>query len=157
MDATRIDDPIFIGGVPRSGTTLLRVILDRLGARDAIRLDEVLATAPLEQGLAELIGYLERRSGEVLEPVDAEALDGDALGTLRTQAATFGSNMSIVQARQEFTKNTINVLQIGADNLTLADTNEESANMLALQTRQQLSTVALSLASQADQAVLRLF
>ncbi len=80
-----------------------------------------------------------------------------ALSELRTQAAAFGSNMSIVQARQEFTKNTINVLQIGADNLTLADTNEESANMLALQTRQQLSTVALSLASQADQAVLRLF
>ncbi|MCC6946267.1 MAG: hypothetical protein IT539_00735 [Bradyrhizobiaceae bacterium] len=81
----------------------------------------------------------------------------DALSTLRTQAATFGSNLSIVQARQEFTKNTINVLQVGADNLTLADTNEESANMLALQTRQQLSTVALSLAAQADQSVLRLF
>ena len=44
-----------------------------------------------------------------------------------------------------------------ADNLVLADTNEEGANMLALQTRQQLSTTALSLASQADQAVLSLF
>ena len=41
--------------------------------------------------------------------------------------------------------------------LTLADTNEESASLLALQTRQQLSTTALSLASQADQNVLRLF
>lgn len=77
--------------------------------------------------------------------------------TLRAQASKFGSNMSIVQARQDFTKNMINVLQIGADNLTLADTNEEGANMLALQTRQQLSTVALSLAAQADQNVLRLF
>src|SRR5690606_28608634 len=66
-----------------------------------------------------------------------------ALRTLRTPAATFGSNMSIVQASQQFTKNTINVHKIGADNLTLADTNEKSANMLALQTRQQLSTVAL--------------
>ena len=79
------------------------------------------------------------------------------LGWLRTQAATFGSNLTVVQARQDFTKNLINALQVGADNLVLADVNEESANMLALQTRQQLSTVALSLASQADQAVLRLF
>ena len=51
----------------------------------------------------------------------------------------------------------INTLQTGADNLVLADTNEEGANMLALQTRQQLSTTALSLAAQADQGVLRLF
>ena len=51
----------------------------------------------------------------------------------------------------------MNTLQIGADNLTLADLNEEGANMLALQTQQQLSTSALSLASQANQAVLRLF
>ena len=46
---------------------------------------------------------------------------------------------------------------IDADGLTLADSNEEGANLLALQTRQQLSTTALSLASQASQAVLRLF
>jgi flagellin-like hook-associated protein FlgL len=84
------------------------------------------------------------------------ALD-TATTTLRTQAATFGSNLSIVQARQDFTKNMINVLQVGADNLVLADSNEEGANMLALNTRQQLSTVALSLAAQADQNVLQLF
>jgi flagellin len=54
-------------------------------------------------------------------------------------------------------KSMINTLQTGADNLTLADTNEEGANMLALQTRQQLSTTALSLAAQASQNVLRLF
>jgi len=77
--------------------------------------------------------------------------------TLRAQSARFGSNLSIVQARHDFTKNLINVLDTGASNLTLADTNEEGANMLALQTRQQLSTTALSLAAQADQAVLRLF
>jgi flagellin len=80
-----------------------------------------------------------------------------ATSTLRSQAATFGSNLSIVQARQDFTKNMISVLQIGADQLVLADSNEEGANMLALNTRQQLSTVALSLAAQADQNVLRLF
>jgi flagellin-like hook-associated protein FlgL len=82
---------------------------------------------------------------------------GDALGQLRSQASAFGSNLSVVQNRQDFTKSMINTLQTGADALVLADTNEEGANMLALQTRQQLSTTALSLSAQADQAVLRLF
>ena len=79
----------------------------------------------------------------------------DALTTLRSQASTFGSNLSTVQIRKDYTKESINTLQTGADSLVLADTNEEGANMLALQTRQQLSTTALSLASQADQAVTR--
>jgi flagellin len=80
-----------------------------------------------------------------------------ALTSLRSQATAFGSNLSIVQNRQEFTKAMITTLQTGSDALVLADGNEEAANLLALQTRQQLSTTALSLASQADQAVLRLF
>jgi flagellin-like hook-associated protein FlgL len=80
-----------------------------------------------------------------------------ALTTLRSQSATFGSSLSVVQIRQDFTKSMINTLETGADNLVLADTNEESANLLALQTRQSLSTTTLSLASQADQNVLRLF
>ena len=81
----------------------------------------------------------------------------DALGKLRSQSSAFGSNLSIVQNRTDFTKNMINTLETGAANLTLADTNEEAANLLALQTRQQLSSTALSMASQSDQAVLRLF
>jgi flagellin-like hook-associated protein FlgL len=80
-----------------------------------------------------------------------------ALSSLRTQSSKFGSNLTTVQTRQDFTKNLINTLQTGADNLVLADTNEEGANLLALQTRQQLSSTALSLSAQADQAVLRLF
>jgi flagellin-like hook-associated protein FlgL len=80
-----------------------------------------------------------------------------SIETLRSQSAKFGSNLSVVETRQDFTKNMINVLQTGASNLTLADSNEEAANVLALQTRQQLSSTALSLASQADQNVLRLF
>jgi flagellin-like hook-associated protein FlgL len=80
-----------------------------------------------------------------------------ALTTLRTQASSLGSQLSVVQTRQDFTKNMINTLQTGSDNLVLADTNEESANLLALQTRQQLSITALSLSAQANQAVLRLF
>jgi flagellin len=82
---------------------------------------------------------------------------GTALTNLRTQSSKFGSNLTTVQTRQDFTKNLVTTLQTGADNLVLADTNEEGANLLALQTRQQLSTTALSLANQASQAVLRLF
>ena len=63
----------------------------------------------------------------------------------------------MVQTRQDFSKNMINTLKIGADNLVLADPNEEGASLLALNTRQQLSQTALSLANQADQGVLRLF
>jgi len=75
----------------------------------------------------------------------------------RSLASNFGSNLSVVQNRQEFTKNMITTLKTGADNLVIADTNEEGANMLALQTRQQLSITALSLANQSNQSVLRLF
>ena len=80
-----------------------------------------------------------------------------AVSKLRTMASDFGNNYSVVQSREEFTDNLINVLTEGADKLTLADMNEESANMLALQTRQQLAINSLSLASQAAQSVLKLF
>ena len=80
-----------------------------------------------------------------------------AVTTVASQASAFGNNLSIVQNRQDFTNNMVNTLQTGADGLTLADTNLEGANMLALQTQQQLSIQSLSLASQANQAVLRLF
>ena len=79
-----------------------------------------------------------------------------ALTSLRAQSAGFGSNLSLVQNRQTFTTNMINTLTTGSDNLTLADTNQESANLLALQTRQQLSITALGLSAQADQAVLKI-
>ena len=103
-----------------------------------------------------------------VESLIAEDLDTDekidafltklssALTELRSQASAFGSNLSSVENRQSFTKNMINTLETGAANLTLADTNEEAANLLALQTRQQLSSSALSMASQQDQAVLQL-
>ena len=80
-----------------------------------------------------------------------------ALSTLRTKAQTLSSSNGVVTARQDFTTNMINTLTTGADQLTAADPNEESANMLALQTRQQLGIVALQLSSQAQQSVMRLF
>ena len=75
---------------------------------------------------------------------------------LRSQASTLGSNLSIVQIRQDFSKNLINVLQTGSSNLTLADTNEEAANSQALSTRQSIAVSALALANQSQQSVLQL-
>jgi flagellin len=80
-----------------------------------------------------------------------------ALGTLREESKKLSSNLGIINARQDFTSGMIANLNTGADNLTLADMNEEGANMLMLQTRQSLGVTALSLASQAAQSVLRLF
>ncbi len=76
--------------------------------------------------------------------------------TLRSEASALGSNLSIVQVRQDFNKNLINVLQTGSSNLTLADTNQEAANSQALSTRQSIAVSALSLANQSQQSVLQL-
>ena len=75
---------------------------------------------------------------------------------LRSQASALGSNLSIVQIRQDFSKNLINVLQTGSSNLTLADTNEEAANSQALSTRQSIAVSALALANQSQASVLQL-
>jgi flagellin-like hook-associated protein FlgL len=81
----------------------------------------------------------------------------EALSTLRTESSKLSANLSVVTTRQNFTDTMINTLSTGADNLTLADMNEEGANMLMLQTRQSLGITSLSMASQSAQAVLRLF
>jgi flagellin len=79
-----------------------------------------------------------------------------ASSTLRSESSSLGSNLSIVQIRQDFNKNLINVLQTGSSNLTLADTNEEAANSQALSTRQSIAVSALSLANQSQASVLQL-
>lgn len=90
--------------------------------------------------------------------IDAAVADLDAaMNTLRSQSKTLSSSLNIITTRDEFTKNMIDTLLTGADNLTLADMNEEGANMLMLQTRQALGTTALSLSAQAAQSVLKLF
>jgi flagellin-like hook-associated protein FlgL len=81
---------------------------------------------------------------------------GTASTTLRTEASALGSNLSVVQLRQDFNKNLINVLQTGASNLTLADANEEAANSQALSTRQSIAVSALALANTSQQSVLQL-
>lgn len=80
----------------------------------------------------------------------------NATTSLRTQASTFGSNLAVIQNRQDFTQSTIDNLQAGAGDLTLANTNQEGANLLALQTQQSLATTSLSLANQSQSAILQI-
>jgi flagellin-like hook-associated protein FlgL len=106
-----------------------------------------LALAPLNQG----VDFLDSSSANsVLTSLNA------ASTALRSEASSLGSNLSIVQIRQDFSKNLINVLQTGSSNLTLADTNEEAANSQALSTRQSIAVSALALANQSQQSVLQL-
>ena len=85
-----------------------------------------------------------------------KALDS-ALVTVRQASQAFGTNASLLGIRQDFTQNLINTLRSGAGELVNADLNEESANLLSLQTRQQLGTISLSIAQKSEQSVLRLF
>jgi flagellin-like hook-associated protein FlgL len=80
-----------------------------------------------------------------------------ALTTVRSQASAFGTNLTIIETRQDFAEKIIGTLEEGAGKLTLADLQEESANLLALQTRQTLGIQALSLSNQTEQSILRLF
>jgi flagellin len=76
---------------------------------------------------------------------------------LRSASQNLSTNLNIITTRESFTKEFSDVLTEGANKLTLADQNEEGASLLMLQTRQQLGTIALSLANQSQQAILRLF
>jgi flagellin len=98
-------------------------------------------------------------TGAVQSSAIQTAINGleTANDTLRLNAKTLSSNLSVITAREDFTSKMINTLEDGAAKLTEADMNEEGANMLMLQTRQALGTTSLSLASQAAQSVLRLF
>jgi flagellin-like hook-associated protein FlgL len=80
-----------------------------------------------------------------------------ALDTVRNFGTTIANSLSIIQTRRDFTESTISTWKAGAGDLVNADQNEEGANLLALQTRQQLGVTALSLAAQSQQSVLRLF
>ncbi len=85
-----------------------------------------------------------------------DAIDS-ALVTVRQASQQFGTNAALLQIREDFTTNLINTLKGGASELVNADLNEESANLLSLQTRQQLGTISLSIAQRSEQSILRLF
>jgi len=112
--------------------------------------------------VADISGY---KTSMVDGDVDsyAESIDNTlnelslAIDYLRSYSTELGNNFTIIESRQNFTSALIDVLETGSDNLVLADMNEESANYLALQTRQQLAINSLSLASQSAQSILSLF
>lgn len=85
-----------------------------------------------------------------------ESID-KAVSTVRAAASNLGSNITLLQTRSDFSTKYVNALTEGSDKLTLADLNEEGANLVALQTRQQLALKALSFAGQSEQSVLSLF
>ena len=115
-----------------------------------------------------VVGFLANSTGlslsaaggdwQSISSITADAANMDtAISTLRTNTQTLAANLNIITTRQGFTDSMISTLQTGSDNLTLADMNQEGANMLMLQTRQSLGTTSLSMSSQAAQSVLKLF
>lgn len=99
-------------------------------------------------------------AGAVVDTVAVNADIGEidlAIETVRTRSTRLGTYMSVIQTRQVFTAEMIDTLKVGADNLTLADMNEESANMLMLETRQQLGVASLGMSTDYAQSILRLF
>ncbi|OPY91266.1 MAG: flagellin [Syntrophus sp. PtaU1.Bin208] len=108
-------------------------------------------------GISEVANSMEwRLNGTTAMESSLDELD-EALDTLAMNSSKLSSNLSIITTREDFSTNMVNTLTEGSDKLTLADTNEEGANMLMLQTRQSLATTALSLSAQAAQSVLKLF
>ena len=119
------------------------LIIGRLG------FDAGLSTYALS--IASVQASYNNRTSEVIQKLER------SIDNIRAKASAFGGAVAILQVRLDFTRNYTNILTEGSDKLTLADINEEGANLLALQTRQQLSIQALSFAGQSEQAVLNLF
>jgi len=80
-----------------------------------------------------------------------------AISTVRSGTAELAANVTFLQTRLDFTKEYMKTLDEGSGKLVLADINEEGANLISLQTRQQLALQALSFAAQSERAVLTLF
>ncbi|PID73551.1 MAG: flagellin [Desulfobacterales bacterium] len=159
MDAI-VDDSGYKGvNLLESGTSLVVNFNEHSGSDSQITLSGVNTDATAASGLnisVATTGATAPFSASGTLADAAKELDA-ALEKLRNTSETLSANLNIITIRQDFTDNMIGTLQEGADNLTLADQNEEGANMLMLQTRQQLGITALSLSSQATQAILDLF
>jgi flagellin len=117
---------------------------------------EILATAAVATGGGTDVWGVTGTAAVTAITASIRALDS-ALVTVRQTAQEFGTNSAMLQIRADFTTNLINTLKGGASELVNADLNEESANLLSLQTRQQLGTISLSIAQRSEQSILRLF
>lgn len=121
----------------------------------ALSIDGFSATAT-GLGLAAAAGWSDPVNGTAAINASMTQL-GDALATLRVQSSSLSSNLGIIQTRSDWADQMIAVLEAGASALTDADMNEESANLLMLQTRQSLQTSALSISADSAKSVLALF
>ncbi len=125
------------------------------GLAKAGTLTAALADVVQGGGALNFIEYVQ--AGDTVALNDTIKTLDSALTTLRTQAQNLGTNVAVLQTRLDFTESYVNTLEVGAAKLVLADLNEEGANLLALQTRQQLGIQALAFAGQAEQSILALF
>jgi len=118
----------------------------------------IMATSAVTVGTAGSSTVWGQTGTQAIKAITAaiSAIDS-ALVTVRQAAQQFGTNASMLQIRADFTTNIVNTLKAGAADLVNADLNEESANLLSLQTRQQLGTISLSIAQRSEQSILRLF
>lgn len=119
---------------------------------------KIIATSAQATGTAGVTSVWGQTGTAAVTGINAaiRAIDS-ALVTVRQVAQNFGTNSAMLSIRADFTTNLINTLKGGASQLVNADLNEESANLLSLQTRQQLGTISLSIAQQSEQSILRLF
>jgi len=118
----------------------------------------IVANSAVATGTAGAAGLWGQTGSAAVTAINASirAIDS-ALVTVRQSAQAFGTNSAMLSIRADFTTNLINTLKAGASDLVNADLNEESANLLSLQTRQQLGTISLSIAQRSEQSILRLF
>ena len=118
----------------------------------------IVATSAVATGTAGAAGLWGQTGSAGVKAINSaiRAIDS-ALVTVRQSAQAFGTNSALLSIRADFTTNLINTLKAGASDLVNADLNEESANLLSLQTRQQLGTISLSIAQRSEQSILRLF
>ena len=119
---------------------------------------KIVASSAVASGTPGAAGLWGQTGAKAVTAINASirAIDS-ALVTVRQVAQQFGTNSALLSIRADFTTNLINTLKAGASDLVNADLNEESANLLSLQTRQQLGTISLSIAQRSEQSILRLF
>lgn len=160
VDVTNVDgaDTVNLAGVT-SGETVGSLLISSQSNTVAIGIQGYASTADGGMSTAAT------NSGGTVDwgAADYKAMLGDVItqleafdDELKTQASNLAQNLATITTREEFSNEMINTLTEGADKLTLADLNEEGANLLALQTSNQLATQSLSLASQQSQSVLQL-
>ena len=138
-----------------SASAINQLVISGLTTAD---FNKIVAEAVTATGAAGVTTVWGQTGSAAVQAINAAitAIDS-ALTTVRQVAQQFGTQSALLSIRAEFTTNLINTLRGGASDLVNADLNEESANLLSLQTRQQLGTISLSIAQQSEQSILRLF